>query len=60
MSSLAIYLLGFLVLVVGVTLGLHLVGLPTTWIAVVGIVMVGIGIITGVTHVRRRDASPVE
>jgi hypothetical protein len=55
-----IYLAGFLVLVLGLTLGLHLIGLPNTWIAVAGIVMLGIGIITGVTHMRRRDASPME
>ena len=60
MSSLAIYLAGFLVLVLGVTLGLHLLGLPSTWIAVAGIIMLGLGIITGVTHMRRRDASPME
>lgn len=60
MSSLGIYLIGFLVLVLGVTMGLHLAGLPAAWIAVVGVVLVGIGIITGVTHMRRRDASPME
>lgn len=60
MSSLGIYLIGFLVLVLGVTMGLHLAGLPAAWIAVVGVVLVGVGIITGVTHMRRRDASPME
>lgn len=60
MSSLSLYLVGFLVLVLGITMGLHLAGLPTAWVAVAGVVMIGVGIITGVTHMRRRDASPLE
>lgn len=60
MSSLAIYLIGFLILVLGVTMGLHLAGLPAAWIGVAGTVLLGIGILTGVTHMRRRDASPME
>ena len=60
MSSLSIYLVGFLVLVIGVTMGLHLAGVPTTWIAVVGVVMLGIGILSAVAKTRTRDASPVE
>mgnify|MGYP006218930943 FL=1 len=60
MSSLAIYLAGFLVLVLGITMGLHLAGVPTAWIAVVGVVLIGLGIIMGVTHMRRRDGSPAE
>jgi hypothetical protein len=60
MSSLSIYLIGFLVLVVGVSMGLHLAGIPSTWIAVVAIVMIGIGILSAVSRTRRRDASPME
>ena len=60
MSSLSIYLLGFVVLVVGITMGLHLAGVPDAWIGVVGVVLIGIGILTGVSKTRRRDASPTE
>ena len=60
MSSLSIYLLGFLLLVLGVALGLHLAGVPTAWIAVAGIVLLGVGVLSGVSRTRRRDASPME
>ena len=60
MSSLSIYLLGFLVLVIGVTMGLHLAGVPTAWIAVVGVIMLGAGILSAVSRTRNRDASPME
>ena len=60
MSSLSIYLLGFLVLVLGVTMGLHLAGVPAAWIAVVGVVLLGVGILSAVSKTRRRDASPAE
>ena len=60
MSSLSIYLLGFLLLVAGVALGLHLAGVPSAWIGVVGIVMLGVGVLTGVAKTRDRDASPME
>jgi hypothetical protein len=60
MSSLSLYLLGFLVLVVGITMGLHLAGVPTAWIAVAGVMLIGGGIITGVTRMRSRDSSPME
>lgn len=60
MSSLGIYLLGFLVVVVGVVMALHLAGVPDAWVAVAGVVLVGIGVITGVTRMRDRDASPME
>jgi hypothetical protein len=60
MSSLSIYLLGFLVLVIGVAMGLHLAGVPDAWIAVVGVILIGIGILSAVSRTRRRDASPME
>jgi hypothetical protein len=60
MSSLSLYLLGFLVVVLGVTMGMHLAGVPTAWIAVAGVLLVGAGIISGVSRMRGRDASPME
>jgi hypothetical protein len=46
MSAFATYLVGFIVLVVGLAIGASLLGVPTLWIAVGVIVLVGIGIIT--------------
>lgn len=60
MSSLSIYLIGFVILVGGIAMGLHLAGVPAAWIAVVGVVLLGIGVLSAVSKTRRRDASPAE
>ena len=46
-----------LVLVVGLAVGAHLMHMPPRWIGVGVIVMVGLGILTGVTITRGRDPS---
>ena len=60
MSSLSIYLLGFLVVVIGVVMGLHLAGVPDAWVAVAGVILIGVGILSAVARTRGRDASPME
>lgn len=60
MSSLNVFLLGFIVLTGGVAMGLHLMGVPPAWIAVVGVTMLGLGILIGVTKTRQREHSPIE
>ena len=55
--SFGLYILGFIVLIVGLALGAHLMHVPDKWIGVGVIVMIGIGIITGVTSTRRPDPS---
>jgi positive regulator of sigma E activity len=55
MSSFTTYLIGFLILVIGLALAAHLLGAPTTWIVVGVIVLLGIGIITATTRTRTRD-----
>ena len=60
MSSLNVFLLGFLVLTAGLAMGAHLAGVPTAWIGAGGVVMLGLGILIGVTKTRRRDSSPTE
>lgn len=59
MSSLAIYLMGIVVLVGGLAYGAHLAGVATQWIAVGAIVLLGIGIVTSVSRTRSKDP-PVE
>ena len=56
MSSFGIYLLGFIVLSIGVLLGASILGVSNQWIAVIGLVLLGLGVITGVAKTRRRDA----
>lgn len=59
MSSLAIYLLGIVVLVGGLAYGAHLAGVAAQWIGVGAIVLLGIGIVTAVSRTRSKDP-PVE
>lgn len=60
MSSLSVYLLGFLVLTAGLAMGAHLAGVPPAWIGVGGVVLLGIGILSAVTKTRRPETPPAE
>ena len=55
MSSFGIYLIGFIVLIVGLAIGAHLLGAPPLWIGVGVIILIGIGILSGVSRTRRPD-----
>jgi hypothetical protein len=55
MSSFATFLIGFVVLIVGLAIAANLMGVSTTWIAVGVIVLLGIGIITATNHTKSRD-----
>jgi positive regulator of sigma E activity len=55
MSSFAIYIIGFIVLIVGLALAANLVGLSSTWIAIGVVVLLGLGILMGVSRTRRPD-----
>ncbi len=46
MSTFGTYLVGFIVLIIGLAIGASLLGVPTVWIAVGVIVLIGIGIIS--------------
>ena len=46
MSTFQTYLIGFIVLIVGLAIAAYLLGVPTVWIAVGVIVLIGIGIIS--------------
>lgn len=55
MSSFQTYLIGFVVLVVGLSIAAHLLGAPPMWIAVGVIVLLGIGIISATNRTKPRD-----
>ena len=55
--SFGIYVVGFIVLIVGLACGAYLLHVPPRWIGVGVIVMLGLGILTGVTTTRQRDSS---
>lgn len=55
--SFGLYLLGYVILIIGLALGAHLLHVPANWIGIGVLVMIGIGVITGVTSTRRPDPS---
>ena len=55
--SFGIYLVGYIILIIGLAMGAHLMHMPPRWIGVGVVVMVGIGVISGVTATRNRDSS---
>jgi protein-S-isoprenylcysteine O-methyltransferase Ste14 len=55
--SFGIYMVGFIILIVGLGLGAHLMHVPPQWIGVGVICMVGLAILLGVTSTKRRDPS---
>jgi len=55
--SFGLYILGFVILIIGLAIGAHLAHMPSQWIAVGVVVLVGIGIVKGVGSARRPDPS---
>ncbi len=55
MTSFQTYLLGFIILVIGLALAAYLAGLDPLYIAVGAIVLIGIGIIAATNHTKPRD-----
>ena len=55
MSSFATYLVGFVILIIGLAVAAHLLGAPSMWIVVGVIVLIGVAIMTATTRTRTRD-----
>jgi len=55
--SFALYVIGFLILIAGLSYGAHLLQVPTKWIVVMDVVLLGLGILTGARSTRRPDPS---
>ena len=55
MSAFTTYLIGYFVVIVGLAIGSYLLNVPTTWIAVGVIVLVGLGILTATSRTRQKD-----
>jgi putative Mn2+ efflux pump MntP len=53
--SFAIYLLGYLVVIIGLGYGAYLAHMPAHWIAVGILILLGMGILTAVTRTRQKD-----
>ena len=55
MSSFGTYLIGFVILIVGLAYAAYLLNVPSTWIGVGVIVLVGIGIVSATNRTKLRD-----
>jgi hypothetical protein len=55
--SFGIYLAGFLILICGLIYGASILHMPMHWIVVGAVVLLGLGILTGVKATRQKDAA---
>ena len=55
--SFGIYAAGFAIMIGGLAYAAHLVHMPTHWIVVGAVIMIGVGILSGVKATRQRDTS---
>lgn len=53
--SFALYLVGMIIVICGLAYGAWMLHVPTPWIAVGVIVLLGLGILTGVARTRQKD-----
>jgi hypothetical protein len=53
--SFGIYIVGYVILIVGLAIGAHLADLPPKWIGVGVLCLIGIAVIHGVTVTRHKD-----
>ena len=55
MSSFGLYIIGAIVLISGLVYAASLLHVPTQWIGVGAVILLGACILGAVTHTRRRD-----
>ena len=55
--SFAIYAVGYLILIAGIAYLAHLMHVPSTYIIATCVILLGIGVITGVQSTRHKDPS---
>ena len=55
MSAFTLYVLGFFVALAGAGYAAYLLHVPHVWIGVGTLVMVGLGLMSAVSHTKRRD-----
>ncbi len=59
MSSFSTYLIGFVILIVGLAIAAYLLNAPPMWIAVGVISMIGIGVLMATSRTKPRDPPSV-
>ena len=55
--SFGLYTIGFAILIGGLVYAAHLAHMPARWIVVGAIVLLGVGIVSGVKATRQKDPS---
>jgi len=55
MPAFSLSVLGFLVLLADLAYGASLLSVPPTWIGVGALVLIGFGLMSAVSHTKRRD-----
>ena len=55
--SFALYLLGFAIFLGGLAWGLSTLGVPQLYVLITCVILLGLGIVTGVTRTRGKDPS---
>jgi hypothetical protein len=55
--SFGMYMVGFIVLVIGLAIGAYMLHVPQMWIGIGLLIAVGIGIMMGVTSTRTKDSN---
>ena len=53
--SFGIYIVGYVIFIIGLAIGAHLLHVPQKWIGVGILCLIGIAIIHGVTATRQKD-----
>ena len=53
--SFSLYLLGFAIVIGGVAWGLSAINVPTLYILIASVILLGMGILTGVSKTRQKD-----
>ena len=55
--SFGLYAIGFAIMLGGLIYGAHLVHIPTHWIVAGAVVLLGVGILSGVKATRQKDSA---
>jgi len=55
--SFPIYLIGALIVIGGLAWGLSVMGVPTLYITIACVIMLGVGVLTGVSRTRQKDTT---
>jgi hypothetical protein len=58
MSNFSLYIIGFIVIIVGLGWAAYTLGVALLWIGIGALVLIGIAIVSGVSKTRYREASP--